>query len=252
MVNDLREDLTSGNLHFVMQGKYSNKRELIGAELLCRWNNVKHGFVSPAVFIPMIEKHGMEHQLGLLAIENAIKYIQSLGDLEIKIPFSVNICPSQLLDPNFTLELQQLLISSEVDPSLLELEVTESIFINDSDSTNNQLADLKALGVSLSLDDFGTGYSSLSYLGKYNFDVIKIDRSFVMDIDKDQQALKLFSAIMNICKAFDFDVVVEGIETEDQFTLLNLEGVEKYQGFLLGKPSSLDDFINHNNLGNLH
>ena len=104
------------------------------------------------------------------------------------------------------------------------------------------------MGVLISLDDFGTGYSSLSYLGQYDFDQVKIDRAFIMEIEQDTKAQKLFDAIMNICRALDLDVVVEGVETEKQFSILNSAGVSKFQGYLLGRPIDIIDFIEQNDL----
>ncbi len=248
LLNDLRDAINNEELNFVLQGKYDQERKLIGAELLCRWISDKHGFVSPGVFIPLIEQYGMEYQLGILAIKSAMSYLQTLNKMGTKVPISVNISATQALDPQFIDTIKTLFEHQEVDASLLELEVTESVFINDSSNANKRLDDLKAMGLRISLDDFGTGYSSLSYLGQFNFDVVKIDRSFIIEIEKDEKAKKLFCAIMNICQALDLDVVVEGIETEKQFSILHNAGVNKFQGFLLGKPSAFEDFVEQNQI----
>lgn len=248
LMNDLREALEKEELAFVLQGKYDTQRMLIGAEILCRWNSDKHGFVSPGVFIPLIEKYGMEFQLGLLAVKNAISFIQVLGSLGIYVPISVNISATQILDDNFLNVLKKKIRVADINPKLLELEITESVFINDDNSAGDKLKALKKLGVRISLDDFGTGYSSLSYLGQYQFDVVKIDRSFIIEIEQNEKARKLFIAIMNVCVALDLEVVVEGIETEEQFSILQNAGVEKFQGFLLGKPIQISDFLVQNDL----
>ena len=248
LVNDLREAIAEEKLSFVLQGKYNAKRELIGAELLCRWISETHGFVSPGVFIPLIEKYGMEFQLGILAVKSAIRYLHDLKSLQTAIPISVNIAATQVLDVSFMQILSDLIADTQVDASLIELEVTESVFINDNINANERLNDLKNLGVRISLDDFGTGYSSLSYLGQYQFDVVKIDRSFIIEIEQDEKAHKLFLAIINVCNALNLDVVVEGIETENQFAILHAAGVDKFQGFLLGRPSPFSDFVAQNQL----
>lgn len=248
LLNDLREAINNEELDFVLQGKYDQERKLIGAELLCRWISDKHGFVSPGLFIPMVEKYGMEYQLGILAIKSAMSYLQALEKMGTKVPISVNISATQVLDPQFIDTIKTLFEHRAVDASLLELEVTESVFINDSSNANKRLDDLKAMGLRISLDDFGTGYSSLSYLGQFNFDVVKIDRSFIIEIEQDEKAKKLFCAIMNICHALDLDVVVEGIETEKQFSILHTAGVNKFQGFLLGKPSAFEEFVEQNKI----
>ncbi|MGB3726789.1 MAG: EAL domain-containing protein [Glaciecola sp.] len=248
MINDLREAIDKSTLTFVLQGKYNCSRELIGAEILCRWMSEKHGPVSPGVFIPLIEQYGMEFSLGLLALQNAINYIKVLDSLNIKIPISVNISATQVLDESFHKTLQTMIRIADIKPELLELEMTESVFISDDNSATTRLKALKSLGVRISLDDFGTGYSSLSYLGQYHFDVVKIDRTFIIEIEHDTKAKKLFDAIMNICTALELDVVVEGIETENQFDILCSTGVDKFQGFLLGRPSNMPDFLNDNEI----
>jgi diguanylate cyclase (GGDEF)-like protein len=248
LVNDLRQALEADELNFVLQGKYDQQRTLVGAELLCRWKSEKHGFVSPDVFIPLIETYGMEYALGISALSNAINYIHKLAKLDIYIPISVNISASQILDASFYETLQMMLVEAKIDPKLIELEVTESVFINNGSDANSSLNNLKKLGVLISLDDFGTGYSSLSYLGQYDFDQVKIDRAFIMEIEQDTKAQKLFDAIMNICRALDLDVVVEGVETEKQFSILNSAGVSKFQGYLLGRPIDIIDFIEQNHL----
>ena len=248
LVNDLREALDKEELSFVIQGKYNGKRELIGGELLCRWISEKHGFVSPGIFIPLIEKYGMEYQLGILALKQAIKHIQALGKVNVEVPISVNISASQALDSDFLTTLTSLISQTNVNAKLLEIEVTESVFINDSNNATDRLNSIRDLGVSISLDDFGTGYSSLSYLGQYQFDIVKIDRAFIIEIEQELKAKKLFFAIMNICQALDLDVVVEGIETESQFEILQTAGVDKFQGFLLGKPINIQNFIEENHL----
>lgn len=251
LVNNLREALENEQLNFVLQGKYNQSRELIGAELLCRWNSSEHGLVPPTAFIPLIEKYGMESQLGFLAIRSAIDYIEKLLSYSIAVPISVNISASQILDDNFLGQLHSYITNAAISPELLELEITESVFIDDDSQATRKLKEIKALGVRISLDDFGTGYSSLSYLGRYNFDLVKIDRSFIIEIEEDLKARKLFEAIMNICTALELDVVVEGIETESQFTILQSSGVKKFQGFLLGKPSAINDFLDQNPKPNL-
>lgn len=248
LVNDLREAINKEELKFVIQGKYDSKRNLIGGELLCRWVSAKHGFVSPGVFIPLIEQYGMEYQLGILALKQAIYHIQALAKHDVYVPISVNISASQALDSDFLTTLNSIISQTKVNAKLLEIEVTESVFINSSIDATERLNSIRALGVSISLDDFGTGYSSLSYLGQYQFDIVKIDRAFIIEIERDNKAQKLFYAIMNICQALDLDVVVEGIETESQFEILHCAGVNKFQGFLLGRPTELDSFIIDNHI----
>ncbi|MFC4699453.1 putative bifunctional diguanylate cyclase/phosphodiesterase [Glaciecola siphonariae] len=241
-VNDLREALNAKELSFVLQGKFNQERELIGAEVLCRWHSPKHGHVSPGVFVPLIEKHGMEYQLGELALENAMSFIYLLEKQGIRIPISVNISSSQFLQASFVELVKSLVGKHQIDPRLIELEITESVFMVDEQLATQNFDRVRALGFRISLDDFGTGYSSLSYLSKYHFDVVKIDRQFIIDLADNAKAQKLFLAILNLCKALDIETVVEGIETEQQFEMLTESGVTKFQGFLLGMPTAFKDF----------
>jgi diguanylate cyclase (GGDEF)-like protein len=241
-VNDIRQAIANNELNFVLQGKFDQNRNLIGAEALCRWQSNKHGFVSPGVFIPLIEKHGMEYQLGELALDNAMSYITLLGSNGISIPISVNISSSQFLQAAFIDLAKTLLAKHNIDASLIELEITESVFMVDESLATQNFQRIHELGFRISLDDFGTGYSSLSYLSKYHFDVVKIDRQFIINLADNLKAQKLFSAILNLCSALDIETVVEGIETEEQFQLLTDSGVTKFQGFLLGRPTPFNDF----------
>lgn len=241
-VNDIRQAIAKNELNFVLQGKFDHNRNLIGAEALCRWQSDKHGFVSPGVFIPLIEKHGMEYQLGELALDNAMSYITLLCSSGIRIPISVNISSSQFLQPAFIDLAKTLLTKHNIDANLIELEITESVFMVDESLATQNFQRIHELGFRISLDDFGTGYSSLSYLSKYHFDVVKIDRQFIINLADNQKAQKLFAAIFNLCNALDIETVVEGIETEEQFQLLTDSGVTKFQGFLLGRPTPFSDF----------
>ncbi|MEQ3658257.1 MAG: EAL domain-containing protein [Glaciecola sp.] len=246
MLNELREAVKSESLNFVLQGKYNEQRQLIGAELLCRWHSPSFGHVSPGVFIPMIEQHGLESALGLLAVKQAAVFGNVLANYGVKIPISVNISSPQILDPEFLPQIISICSEYDAAHELIELEITESVFMLEDESPTARLLEIQKAGFRISLDDFGTGYSSLSYLRQFQFDVVKIDRSFILDLENSERAYNLFVAIMDMCKALRTDTVVEGIETERQFELLSKVGVNKYQGFLLGRPIILDDFVKDN------
>jgi diguanylate cyclase (GGDEF)-like protein/PAS domain S-box-containing protein len=246
MLNELREAVASESLNFVLQGKYNEQRQLIGAELLCRWQSPSFGNVSPGVFIPMIEQHGLESALGLLAVKQAAIFGNVLATYGVNIPISVNISSPQILDPAFLSQITSICATHNAAHELIELEITESVFMLEDESPTARLREIQNAGFRISLDDFGTGYSSLSYLRQFQFDVVKIDRSFILDLENSERAYNLFVAIMDMCKALRTDTVVEGIETERQFELLSKVGVNKYQGFLLGRPILLDDFVKDN------
>ena len=246
MLNELREAIRLEKLNFVLQGKYDTQKQLIGAEILCRWNSVTYGNVSPNVFIPLIENNGLESLLGLLAVKNAALYSGILNSDGVRVPISVNISSPQILDPHFLQHLIEICHAHNTPHDLLELEITESVFMLDEDSPSDRLGAIQKAGFKISLDDFGTGYSSLSYLRQFHFDIVKIDRSFILDLEDNERSYKLVVAIMDMCKALNTDTIVEGIETERQFELLKRVGFNKFQGFLLGRPIGLDDFVKDN------
>lgn len=246
LLNELRDAIVQEQLSFVLQGKYDTERQLIGAEVLCRWNSPTYGTVSPGVFIPLIEKNGLESALGLLAVKNAAVFSAILLGYGVRIPISVNISSPQILDPAFLPRLINICEAHNTPHELLELEITESVFMVGDESPSVRLGAIQEAGFRISLDDFGTGYSSLSYLRQFHFDVVKIDRSFILDLEDNERAYDLFVAIMDMCRALKTDTIVEGIETEDQFKILHQVGVNKFQGFLLGRPIMLDDFVKAN------
>jgi diguanylate cyclase (GGDEF)-like protein len=246
MLNELRTALANETLSFVLQGKYDKQRQLIGAEILCRWESDSFGQVSPAEFIPLIEQHGMESKLGLLAIKQAAIFSKSLNQFGLNIAISVNVSSPQIMDEGFLDDIIDICDRHGVEHQYIELEITESVFMFEDQNPSAILRDIQQAGFRISLDDFGTGYSSLSYLQQFQFDVVKVDRSFILELEDNERAYNLFLAIMNMCKALKTDTVVEGIETEEQFSILYKAGVNKFQGFLLGRPILLEDFLKDN------
>jgi len=246
LLSELRRALRHDLLSFVLQGKYDQSRGLIGGEVLCRWNSASYGAVPPDKFIPIIEKNGLENELGYAAIKAACHFVNLLHSQGIVIPISVNISPPQILHSDFVAALTRICEDYAVQHNFIELEVTETVLVLDANATAARITDLQALGFSISLDDFGTGYSALSYLMKSKFNTVKIDRSFLSDLDHDERALDLLYAIFEMCKALKTNIIVEGLETENQFEILIEMGVEQFQGFLLGRPLPIKEFIDQN------
>lgn len=243
MLSELKSALKNNTLDFVFQGKFDEERELIGSEVLCRWQSSLYGSVPPSIFIPIIEQNGLESELGLCAIEATCKGIAILKEFGYEIPVSVNICATQVTDDSFLEQLISIVDKHHVRRELVELEVTESVFMIEGDDPFLRLKAIQDSGFKISLDDFGTGYSALSYLRQFTFDVVKIDRSFLYELNSDDRALNLFNAILEMCRALKTKTIIEGVETEEQFRLLVSLGVQQFQGFLLGKPTPLGDFI---------
>lgn len=243
LLSELKKAIEQDKLDFVLQAKFSAQRSIVGAELLCRWHSPLHGTISPAVFIPLAEQHGLAPAIGILALEHAARALNILRGHGFAIPIAVNISPHHILDKQFVSQLTTLCQRMQIMPHEIELEVTESVFMQDSADVEARLQALQAAQFRIAMDDFGTGYSSLSYLRRFTFDVVKIDRSFVQDLTTDAKAAQLMAAIVAMCRALDIETVAEGVETEGQLQLLKQQGVGCYQGYLLARPLPLADFI---------
>jgi diguanylate cyclase (GGDEF)-like protein/PAS domain S-box-containing protein len=248
MINELSQSITDDTLLFVLQGKYSNEGKLKAAELLARWTSETYGVISPVEFIPLAEQHGLSERLGFCAIRSAARFINRLTKLDRPIPISVNISPMQIISDGFAERLKSICDEECIAYNMIELEVTESVFLEDPDLAQKRLKDIQTLGFGISLDDFGTGYSSLSYLRQISFDTVKIDRSFVLDVENDKKVLNLLTAIVNMCEALEIKTIVEGVETSHQVSLLTNIGLRDFQGYYFGKPVPIDVFLHDNGI----
>ncbi|BDH60964.1 GGDEF domain-containing protein [Lysinibacillus sp. PLM2] len=217
--------------------------EIDSFEALIRWNNRKFGYVPPSQFIPLAESSGLIIQVGDWVLEQVCKNLQEWklkGYRPVRV--AVNISPKQFKQENFATKIEQLLNIYDIEPKYLELEITESSMVNVSE-THEILTKLKQLGVYVSVDDFGTGYSSLSYLKKYPIDIIKIDQSFIADINKDEKNEAIIKAIITLSENLGMDVVAEGVEEEFQEEFLKSNNCRKGQGYLYNKPLPVDLII---------
>jgi diguanylate cyclase (GGDEF)-like protein len=211
--------------------------ELLGLEALVRWIHPTRGIVSPLEFIPLAEETGLIVELGALVLEKACAQIcawQSQGIL-VK-PLSVNVSPRQFNSKELLLTIAQCLSRYQIDPSLLELEITESCMMGDAQKVNEDLSSLKAMGVRISVDDFGTGYSSLSQLQRLDIDVLKVDQSFTKELLTGAHGKMLIKTIIAMGHALDMQVVTEGVETIEQLQLLRAMACDEIQGYLISKP----------------
>lgn len=210
-----------------------SKDELCGYEALIRWERPGLGIVSPMEFIPIAEETGLIKPLGewilRKACEDAANWIE-------KGTIAVNFSPAQFQFPGLVESIETALKDTGLDPQRLEVEITESLFLNHSPEVMDMLHQIKALGVRIAMDDFGTGYSSLSYLAKFPFDKIKIDRSFVSQLADDPQIGAIISSIVGLGRSLSVDITAEGVETQDQVALLRAAGCSIVQGFLFGAP----------------
>ena len=231
----LRDALTNGGLDVHYQPIVDLRNYAItGFEALMRWPHPSKGMISPAKFIPVAEECGLIDALGRWILVEACNRAKQ-WPVDMKV--SVNVSPIQLAKPDFVATVQSVLATTGLDPHRLVLECTETIFIEDSEKMLSTLHKLKQIGVQIALDDFGTGYSSLSYLRSFPFDIVKIDRSFVSDLDASTSSSVIVQAVILIAGSLGIRTVAEGIETEAQLTLLKLLGCNDVQGYLLGKPA---------------
>jgi len=233
---DLRQALADERfeLHFQPLVNLASGR-VTACEALLRWTHPTRGAVSPAVFIPIAEETGLIVALGEWVLKRACAEAVS-WPRDIKV--AVNLSPVQFRDRGLPLRVMTALGKSGLVPQRLELEVTERLLLDESDQTLATMRQLNDLGVRLSLDDFGSGYSALNYLRKFPFHKIKIDQSFIRDLGQDRNAYAIIGAITTLGSVLDMVVVAEGIETEEQRTLVLAQGCHEGQGYLFGRPMS--------------
>ncbi|MGE7664173.1 putative bifunctional diguanylate cyclase/phosphodiesterase [Ureibacillus composti] len=235
-------ELNELSIHLQPQVDF-NTKDINSFEALLRWNNPKFGNVSPGVFIPLAESSGLIIQIGDWVLEEVCKYQRDWklnGFRPVRI--AVNISPKQFKQDDFVIKVEKVLDRYKINPKYIELEITESSMVN-VDETEGILNRLKALGVYVSVDDFGTGYSSLSYLKKYPIDIIKIDQSFIADINKDEKNEAIIKAIITLSKNLGMDVIAEGVEYTDQEQFLKQFNCHKGQGYLYNKPIPVEKIV---------
>jgi diguanylate cyclase (GGDEF)-like protein len=234
---ELETAITSGSLEVHYQPVVvAAGGGVTGVEALCRWNHPVRGAIAPSVFIPLAEQSGLMPKLGEFVLRRALAEGARWPNLTV----AVNLSPLQIRDPRLVDVIGAIMRESEVAPSRVILEVTESVMIDDPQTTLERLEALCALGVSLALDDFGTGYSSLSYLQKFPFSQIKIDRAFVASLGTAGNAGAIIQSIVTLGHALGMKVLAEGVETDEQRVLLRLAGCDEMQGFLFAKPRPAD------------
>ncbi|MFL6567284.1 MAG: putative bifunctional diguanylate cyclase/phosphodiesterase, partial [Burkholderiales bacterium] len=213
--------------------------KVTGHEALVRWQHPERGLVPPSEFIQIAEESGLILKIGEWVLREACRWATFIG-AERGLQVSVNLSPRQFNDPKLAQMVAQALKETGLPPRLLELEITETLAMQHTDSTLGTLKRLKKLGVSIAIDDFGTGYSSLAYLRRFPVDKVKIDRVFVADAPEDREQGAIVSAIVALAHALDIEVIGEGVETEAQKEFLRRCGCDYLQGFLVGRPEDAD------------
>ncbi len=243
---ELRQAIDNSQLCIYLQPQVEMpSRRIIGAEALARWIHPKRGMLMPVEFIPLAENTGLIQPLGMRVLELACKQLALWAEKPdmSRITVAVNISPLQFRQDSFIEQVESVINDTGANPKRLKLELTESLLVSDIEGVINKMVRLKEIGVTFSLDDFGTGYSSLSYLIRLPLDQLKIDRSFVMNLESNDNAVVLCAATISLAHSLKFDVVAEGVETEAQcYILSGVHRCDFIQGYLFGRPLPVQEF----------
>lgn len=245
MRNDLQEAMETNGLIIHYQPKFDRSmRKVVGIEALSRWHCPQRGWVPATEFIQVAEETGQIVQLGAWALETACvdnQYLRTQGYTQLSV--AVNISPVQFQRNHFCNDVKSVLKRTGLPPEYLELEITESVLLNHTDTAIHTLTELKNLGVRISIDDFGTGFSSLSYLKNLPIDQMKIDRSFVSEVPHDEDDAAITLAIIALAHNLGLKTVAEGVETREQLDFLLCNGCDEFQGYLLSHPMPLAELL---------
>ncbi len=245
--SDLRSAIKQGHLFVQYQPKFDLRKGcIVGVEALARWRDPERGLVSPDTFIPVAEESGLIVAIGRFVLEKACHQACKWHRCNKELPVAVNLSARQFRHEYIAEDIQEILLKTGLPSQLLEIEVTESLVMDDMSQTVIVLAKLKKMGVRISVDDFGTGYSSLSYLKRLPVDALKIDRSFVMDIPRDKDDGAIVSAIISMAHSLNQKVTAEGVENMDQLDFLSAKHCNEIQGYLISPPvfpEDIDDMV---------
>ena len=241
---DLALALAKNQFTLYYQPQVQHNQHIIGAEALIRWHHPQRGLVNPVDFIPLSEETGLVLPIGQWVLETACAQIKrwEADEPTRHLKISVNVSARQFHQSDFVEKVRLALQCSATNPNNLNLELTETVVLDDIDDTIDKMNALHKLGVSFSMDDFGTGYSSLSYLSRLPLDQLKIDKSFVFNIGVQSSDAVIVQTIIGMAKNLDMEVIAEGVETEQQRNFLELNGCNYYQGYLFSKPVPIEAF----------
>ncbi|MBE9176450.1 EAL domain-containing protein [Synechocystis salina LEGE 06155] len=241
---DLEVGLNTGQVYLYYQPKITiHNHCLIGCEALIRWHHPRKGFVSPGIFIPIAEKTGFISVVGEWVIETALRQCQQWQYLGLDpVQVAINISAQQFHGKDLIRLLRLGTQKYDVSPQQLEVELTESLLVDNVEDSIDQLNGLRAEGFSVAIDDFGTGYSSLSYLQQFPFDALKIDQSFVRHIDQNAKNKTITASIINLAHELDLRVIAEGVETWAEYDTIADMRCDELQGYLFSRPLPVADF----------
>jgi EAL domain-containing protein (putative c-di-GMP-specific phosphodiesterase class I) len=216
-------------------------RKIVAMGKLIRWNNKELGFIPPDKFIPIAEETGLIIPIGEWVLETACKQLKAWEQEGLTgIEISVNLSACQFYDPHLVSSVKRIIQETGIHAASLELEITESMTM-DMNTASKIIRELKDLGVKISLDDFGTGYSTYNYLKHFPIDYLKVDKTFINDIERNNQSINIVKAFLLTAKAIGFKVVAEGVETKEQLDLLEQLECDEVQGYYITKPLPSDE-----------
>jgi diguanylate cyclase (GGDEF)-like protein/PAS domain S-box-containing protein len=239
LLQDLRAAVEQGEFVAYYQPQARIDGKITGFEALARWQHPTRGQVPPGTFIPIAEESGLIHSIGEWILREACREAASWPDA---LHIAINLSPIQFRHGDLAGLVHQVLLETGLAPGRLELEITESVLVDDLPRALSILRRLKALGVRIAMDDFGTGYSSLSNLQAFPFDKIKIDRSFISNLERNAQAATIVRAVIALGRGLNLPVTAEGVETQAQLQFLSNEACSEVQGYLLGRPLPISDY----------
>jgi EAL domain-containing protein (putative c-di-GMP-specific phosphodiesterase class I) len=242
---DLRHAIDKNQMHLVYQPQVNCKSgEVVGIEALLRWNHPVRGLVSPADFIPAAEDCGLILPIGQWVLRRACHEAKKMQDrIGKRFTVAINLSPRQFLQSDLAEQVETALAESGLNPTDLELEITEYTLMISSTETSLALGRLRELGVRIAIDDFGTGFSSFKYILEYEVDRLKIDRSFIAKCPHDANATSIVRAVIAMAHGLRMKVVAEGVETEEQAAFLVRRHCDEAQGYLFGRPMPMDEVV---------
>lgn len=250
--NALNSALDNKELYVHYQPQISiHSGEVLGVEALCRWQNKKLGFIPPDVFISMAEKTNLINDITFFVAETSMRDISTINNqLGVSLSLSINLSPAVFTHNHLVERFSELAAKYALSPSKIKIEITESVLVEDLQAVTLVMNRFQALGMQVSIDDFGTGYSSLSYIASLPINEIKIDKSFIDTIDTDERQFALVEAITSLASIFNFDLVVEGIETQAQLQSIKQLYCSAVQGYYYSRPVSATDLVKYLELQN--
>ncbi|HBG7285657.1 EAL domain-containing protein [Clostridioides difficile] len=245
ILDDIKIALVKNQFEVYYQPKFSLVTgEMIGSEALIRWNHPEHGFISPAVFIPIAEKSKLILKIGRFVFERVCNDLSEWKKQGKKIvPVSINLSRVELYQPDIVKFINKTIQMYNLSSDLIEIEITETVAINELNILKNVLNELRKYGFSISMDDFGTGYSSISCLRDMPIDILKLDKSFLNGIEHDERSRNIAKSIVSLAKSLDLVVIIEGVESKEQAELMKQFGCDLVQGFYFARPMPAKNFL---------